>query len=100
VCLCLQDSATLQWSPPHDNGAPISCYTLEVDDGRGGEFRLAYSGAQCKAVVKQLQVRKAGRRLQNGVAICLMLQRIDFAMVTVQFGWRLVNTSQIGGKGY
>lgn len=45
------DSVTLCWRPPADNGAPISGYTLEVDDGRGGDFRLAYSGGGTAASV-------------------------------------------------
>ena len=51
------DSVTLQWSAPPDNGAAISSYTLEVDDGRGGDFRLAYTGLDTTATVAGLQVR-------------------------------------------
>ncbi|KIZ02144.1 fibronectin type III domain containing 3A, partial [Monoraphidium neglectum] len=49
------DSVTLQWTAPPDNGAAISGYTLEVDDGRGGDFRLAYTGSNTKATVEGLQ---------------------------------------------
>jgi hypothetical protein len=55
VCSCLQDTATLQWRPPAENGAVISCYQLEVDDGRQGEFRLAYTGLEQQCVVQKLQ---------------------------------------------
>lgn len=55
---CSADSVTLQWAAPADNGAPVSGYTLEVDDGRGGEFRLAYSGLGTAATVAGLQVRR------------------------------------------
>jgi hypothetical protein len=51
----LQDAATLQWRPPAENGAAISCYQLEVDDGRQGEFRLAYTGMDTQCVVQKLQ---------------------------------------------
>lgn len=50
-----KDAATLQWRPPADNGAVISCYQLEVDDGRGGEFRLAFTGLDTQCVVAKLQ---------------------------------------------
>jgi hypothetical protein len=53
------DAVTLQWVPPAENGAPISGYTLEVDDGRGGDFRLAYTGGDTSTTVAGLQV---GRR--------------------------------------
>lgn len=55
--LLAQDTTTLQWSSPPDNGSLVTCYQLEVDDGSGGEFRLAYTGPQQRCVVKQLQVR-------------------------------------------
>lgn len=32
----------MQWEAPFDGGSEISSYELEVDDGRGGEFRLAH----------------------------------------------------------
>jgi hypothetical protein len=51
----LQDAATLAWSQPAENGAVISCYQLEVDDGRQGEFRLAYTGLELQCVVTKLQ---------------------------------------------
>eukprot|EP00879_Flechtneria_rotunda_P003440 GHRR01003669.1.p1 GENE.GHRR01003669.1~~GHRR01003669.1.p1 ORF type:complete len:1144 (+),score=472.39 GHRR01003669.1:203-3634(+) len=50
-----KDSATLVWHAPADNGAAITCYQLEVDDGRQGEFRLAYTGTETKATVNKLQ---------------------------------------------
>ncbi|KAF6257140.1 fibronectin type III [Scenedesmus sp. NREL 46B-D3] len=50
-----KDAATLQWRPPAENGALISCYQLEVDDGRQGEFRLAYTGLELQCVVQKLQ---------------------------------------------
>ena len=50
------DAVTLQWAAPADNGASISSYSVEVDDGLGGEFRLAYSGPHICAVVKGLKV--------------------------------------------
>ncbi|GBF99904.1 hypothetical protein Rsub_12812 [Raphidocelis subcapitata] len=52
---CTSDTATLAWAPPADNGAPISGYTLEVDDGRGGDFRIAHTGAECRATVAGLR---------------------------------------------
>jgi hypothetical protein len=55
VCCPLQDAATLQWRSPADNGAVVSCYQLEVDDGRQGEFRLAYTGTDTQCVVQKLQ---------------------------------------------
>lgn len=61
VLVCsLQDTTTLQWSPPADNGAVVSCYQLEVDDGRQGEFRLAYTGPETHCIVQQLQVGSTG----------------------------------------
>ncbi len=50
------DAVTLRWAAPPDNGAPITGYTLEVDDGAGGDFRLAYSGPDTAAAVTGLQV--------------------------------------------
>lgn len=52
------DAVALSWAPPHANGAPISGYTLEVDDGRGGPFVLAYSGTATSATVGGLRVRR------------------------------------------
>lgn len=52
-----QDSATIQWQAPADNGAVVSCYQLEIDDGRQGEYRLAYTGHDTHCTVQQLQVR-------------------------------------------
>ncbi|KAI8476074.1 MAG: fibronectin type III [Monoraphidium minutum] len=49
------DSVSLRWAAPPDNGDPISGYTLEVDDGAGGEFRLAYSGPDTAATVSRLK---------------------------------------------
>lgn len=66
----LQDSATLEWEAPHDCGAPISCYTLERDDGRGGEFSVAYCGPQRRVVVSKLQAGLTYRyrlRAENSV---------------------------------
>lgn len=40
----IQTSLTLSWTAPADNGSPISAYVLEADDGRGGDFHLAYAG--------------------------------------------------------
>lgn len=49
------DSVTMQWRAPHDNGDPISQYRLERDDGKGGDFDLAYTGLECRAQVGGLQ---------------------------------------------
>lgn len=49
------DSVTMQWQPPRDNGEPISQYRLERDDGRSGDFELAYTGPDCEALVGGLQ---------------------------------------------
>lgn len=54
-----QDSVTLAWQPPPDNGSAITFYQLEMDDGCGGEFHLMHTGQAepCSAVVEKLQVR-------------------------------------------
>ncbi|KAF8059974.1 FNDC3B [Scenedesmus sp. PABB004] len=51
---CSKDAATLQWRAPPDNGAPVSSYTLEMDDGRGGDFRLAAAGPATSASLTNL----------------------------------------------
>jgi hypothetical protein len=54
----LQDSVTLTWQPPADNGSTITFYKLEMDDGRGGDFQHVYGGQaeQLSAVITGLQV--------------------------------------------
>lgn len=58
---CLQDSVTLRWQAPADNGSAITFYKLEMDDGRGGDFHHVYGGQseQLSAMVTGLQVRTA-----------------------------------------
>ena len=48
-------SVTMRWQAPHDNGGPISQYRLERDDGKGGDFELAYTGPGCEALVPGLR---------------------------------------------
>lgn len=59
---CVQDSVTLQWQAPPDNGSGITFYKLEMDDGRGGDFEHVYGGQsdQLSAVVTGLQVGLIG----------------------------------------
>lgn len=54
----MQDSVTLTWQPPADNGSAITFYKLEMDDGRGGDFQHVYGGQaeQLSAVITGLQV--------------------------------------------
>lgn len=58
LCCAAQESVTLSWSPPHDNGSAINFYTLEMDDGRGGDFARVHGGQgdQLSAAVTGLQV--------------------------------------------
>jgi hypothetical protein len=87
----LQDSATLEWEAPHDCGAPISCYTLERDDGRGGEFSVAYCGPQRRVTVSKLQAGLTYRyrlRAENTVGGWLLA-----AQQLPQQGWGTSATS-------
>ncbi|KAK3737398.1 hypothetical protein QZH41_019942 [Actinostola sp. cb2023] len=48
-------SFTLVWGHPDDTGgAAISKYTLEMDDGKGGSFKEAYSGLECEQTINSL----------------------------------------------
>lgn len=59
LCVLAQDSVTLAWQPPPDNGSAITFYSLEMDDGCGGDFHHVYTGQAepSSAVVTKLQVR-------------------------------------------
>lgn len=50
-----QDSVTLQWATPWANGAAITRYVLQMDDGMGGEFHTKYAGADNEARVAGLK---------------------------------------------
>jgi hypothetical protein len=85
------DSVTLQWTAPPDNGAAISGYTLEVDDGRGGDFRLAYTGSNTKATVEGLQVGPCCRDKERAQSYCrcLVVKR-SCCNVDAKNNWQLV----------
>jgi hypothetical protein len=74
AALCaVQDSVTLSWAPPSDNGSAITFYKLEMDDGRGGDFQHVYGGqAELQsAVITGLQSGLHYRvrlRAENGVS--------------------------------
>ncbi|GLC41641.1 hypothetical protein PLESTF_000270000 [Pleodorina starrii] len=49
------NALTLQWIAPPDNGSPIICYSLERDNGMGGEFQHCYAGPNTWHTVKDLK---------------------------------------------
>ncbi len=68
-----EDSVTLQWATPWANGAPITRYVLQMDDGMGGEFHTKYAGADNEATVGGLNSGLTYRfRLmaENDVSTC------------------------------
>ncbi len=50
-----QTALTLAWTAPADNGSPIVCYTLERDDGAGGDFMHVYAGPNTSHTIKGLR---------------------------------------------
>lgn len=50
-----QTALTLAWTAPADNGSPIVCYTLERDDGAGGDFTHVYAGPNTTHTIKGLR---------------------------------------------
>eukprot|EP00850_Spirogloea_muscicola_P004133 SM000017S02873 [mRNA] locus=s17:782615:788035:+ [translate_table: standard] len=48
-------SITVDWQEPASCGAPISAYTLEIDDGCGGPFNPVYTGESSSCEVRGLQ---------------------------------------------
>ncbi|GFR50352.1 hypothetical protein Agub_g12561 [Astrephomene gubernaculifera] len=46
---------TLRWTPPADNGSPVTGYSLERDDGAGGDFALVYGGPNTTFTLKGLR---------------------------------------------
>lgn len=56
VMCFIQDTITLQWIRPADNGSPVTSYRLERDDGRGGaDFQLVYAGVLLTATASGLR---------------------------------------------
>ena len=45
------------WQAPADNGAAVSDFQLECDDGSGGPFRRVFTGMAGKHAISGLKVR-------------------------------------------
>lgn len=56
-----EDSVTLSWPASAENGSPIERYVLEIDDGSGGDYRIAYSGLEATCTVSGLDPGRSYR---------------------------------------
>ncbi|CAG5114887.1 unnamed protein product, partial [Candidula unifasciata] len=51
-CSCENNSVTIAWAP--QMGSVVEAYTLELDDGHGGDFRVVYVGREVLCTVDGL----------------------------------------------
>ncbi|KAK6999218.1 E3 ubiquitin-protein ligase TRIM9-like isoform X1 [Biomphalaria glabrata] len=51
-CSCENNSVTIAWAPLM--GSVVEAYTLELDDGNGGDFRVVYVGREMICTVDGL----------------------------------------------
>ena len=51
------NGAVIEWGAPPSNGAPVTEYQLQMDDGRHGDFSAVYTGPALRYKAERLQVR-------------------------------------------